>query len=338
MKILITGGAGYIGSHTIVELSPIPGFEIISADNFSNSTPETFQRIKKITGKGIKNYPIDLTDFQATRNVFNDNPDIRGIIHFAALKAVGESVENPVLYYRNNINSLLNLLDCLRNSNVKYFIFSSSCTIYGNINKLPVTEDTPLQKPESPYGFSKIAGERILEDFCKANPRFKTIILRYFNPVGAHPSGEIGELPFNKPNNLVPIITQTAAGLQEKMYVHGNDYNTRDGSCIRDYVHVSDIANAHVLALQYLTENKDSKNYDIFNLGTGKGVTVREIIDAFEKNSGIKLNYETGPRRSGDIEAIFSDSSKAKKILGWKPEFDINEMMKSAWKWQRNLK
>lgn len=337
MKILITGGAGYIGSHTIIELLGYPGFEIISADSLINSTSQTFHRIKKITGSEVKNYPVDLTDFEATKNIFRENADIKGIIHFAALKAVGESVENPVFYYRNNLVSLLNLLECSRLFHCDYFIFSSSCTVYGNIEQLPVSEATPLEKAESPYGFSKLAGERILEDFCKANPAFSATVLRYFNPVGAHPSGEIGELPLNKPNNLVPIITQVAAGILEKMTVFGNDYNTRDGTCIRDYVHVSDIANAHALALEHLIEKKEGRNYGIFNLGTGKGVSVMEIIAAFERNSGVKLNYEIGPRRPGDVEAIYSDSSRAKKILGWKPRFSIDAMMQSAWKWQENL-
>lgn len=337
MKILVTGGAGYIGSHTILELLAYSGFGIISADNFSNSTPETFKRIKKISGKEVKNYPVDLTEFSATKEIFLENPDIKGIIHFAALKAVGESVEKPVRYYRNNINSLLNLLECSCLFNLNYFIFSSSCTVYGNINNLPVTEVTPLQNPESPYGFTKFAGERIVEDYCRAHPEFSAVCLRYFNPVGAHISGEIGELPLNRPNNLVPIITQTAAGIFPKMSVHGNDYTTRDGTCIRDYVHVSDIANAHFLAMKHLLERNGNGNFDIFNLGTGKGVSVMEIISTFEKNSGLKLNYEIGSRRPGDVEAIFSDSSKAEKILGWKPRFTIDDMMSSAWKWQKNL-
>ncbi len=337
MKILITGGAGYIGSHTIIELSKIPGFEIISADNFINSTPETFSRIKKITGREIKNYPVDLTDFNAAKLIFSENPDLAGIIHFAALKAVGESVKNPVLYFRNNLNSLVNLLGLSSEKKINYFIFSSSCTVYGNIRNLPVSETTPLLKTESPYGFTKLAGERLIEDFCLSNPLFNAIVLRYFNPVGAHISGTIGELPINAPNNLVPIITQTAAGIQKKMFVHGTDYPTRDGTCIRDYVHVSDIAKAHVLALQHLIENNGNANFEIFNLGKGLGVSVLEVIAAFEKISGMKLNYEIGPRRAGDVDAIYSDSSKAEKILGWKPLAGLEEMMGSAWKWQKVL-
>lgn len=338
MKLFLTGGAGYIGSHALIELVREPDYQMVSADNFSNSTSETFQRVKKITGNKIKNYPVDLRNFEETKKIFSSNKDIIGIIHFAALKAVGESVEKPLLYYQNNIGSLLNLLECCRIYNIRHFIFSSSCTVYGNISKLPVNEKNPLQKPESPYGYTKQAGERILEDYCKSEPAFNATILRYFNPVGAHVSGEIGELPLNKPNNLVPVITQTAAGLHKQMFVHGDDYATRDGTCIRDYVHVSDIARAHVLALKHQLNKKDKSNYHVFNLGTGKGVSVMEIIKSFEKNTGIKLNYNIGPRRPGDVEAIYSDSSKARKILGWKPRYDIDEMMKSAWKWQMNLR
>ena len=335
MKILVTGGAGYIGSHTIMELLTIPGIEVISADNFSNSTSETFVRIKKITGKDVANYCVDLTDFNSTEKIFIENSGIDGIIHFAALKAVGDSVEKPIHYYRNNIVSLLNLLRCTERFEVKHLIFSSSCTVYGNIAKLPVSEKTPLKKAESPYGHSKLFGEQIIEDYCKTIPYFKAVVLRYFNPVGAHISGEIGELPLNRPNNLVPIITGVAAGLHKRFFVHGNDYTTRDGTCIRDYVHVSDIANAHVLALEYLSGKNESKNFEIFNLGTGKGVSVMEIIDAFEKNTKVKLNYRIGARRPGDVEAIYSDSSKAEKILGWKPKFGIDDMMKTAWRWQK---
>jgi len=336
MKILITGGAGYIGSHTIIEIIEKTDFEVISADNFCNSSPDTFTRIENITGKKVKNYNVNLAEATESKRIFEENPDIDGIIHFAALKSVGESVLDPLGYIYNNLNSLINLLQLSQNSNCKYLIFSSSCSVYGNLDKLPVTEETPFSKPESPYGFTKQAGEQILTDFANANPSFKTISLRYFNPVGAHSSGLIGELPLNEPNNLVPVITQTAVN-SKSMTVHGGDYDTRDGTCIRDYVHVTDIAAAHLLALQYLIEDKNKKNHDVFNLGTGEGVSVLEMIQAFEKTSGEKLKYTIGERRKGDVVAIYSDSSKAAQLLGWKTEFGIDHMLESAWKWQQHL-
>ncbi|TAL59928.1 MAG: UDP-glucose 4-epimerase GalE [Bacteroidetes bacterium] len=336
MKILITGGAGYIGSHTILEVLERTNWEIISADSYLRSTPATFERIKNISGKQIKNYTVDLCHREKTRRIFSENPDIQGIIHFAALKSVPESVANPELYFHNNNESLKNILTCIKEFGIKNFIFSSSCSVYGNIDKLPVNEETPLQAAQSPYAQTKKDGEKILSEFSKNNSDVHSIALRYFNPVGAHLSALIGEIPIGKPDNIVPSITQTAIGKLKQFNVFGNDYNTRDGSCVRDYIHVSDIANAHVLALRSLFEGKIKNNFEIINLGTGKGVTVLEAIKAFEKASGKKLNYLIGPRRDGDVEAVYSDSSKAKKMLGWVPRHTLKEMMESAWKWELN--
>ena len=336
MKILITGGAGYIGSHTILEVLENTAWNVISADNFLRSTPETFERIKKIAHKQIRNYDVDLCDPDKTKKIFSENPDIQGVIHFAALKSVPESVAHPALYFHNNNESLKNILSCIREFGVKNFIFSSSCSVYGNIAVLPVNEDTPVQKAESPYGQTKIDGEKMIRQFSKDNPDVKSIALRYFNPVGAHRSGHIGEAPIGKPANIVPAITQTAIGKIDQFSVFGNDYKTRDGSCVRDYIHVSDIASAHVLALQSLFDGRIKNNFEIINLGTGNGVTVLEAIKSFEKVSGKKLNYKISPRREGDVEAIYSDSSKARKILGWIPKYSIEEMMSSAWRWEVN--
>ena len=336
MKILITGGAGYIGSHTILEVLEKTSWQVISADNFLRSSPETFDRIKMISGKQVINYNVDLCDLSKTKKIFLENPDIQGVIHFAALKSVPESVANPELYFHNNNDSLKNILTCIKECGIKNFIFSSSCAVYGNIDKLPVNEQTPQQKAQSPYAQTKQEGEKIIAAFSKENQDIHSIALRYFNPVGAHLSGLTGEAPLGKPDNVVPAITQTAIGKLEQFNVFGNDYNTRDGSCIRDYIHVSDIAYAHVLALQNLFDRKIKNNFEIINLGTGKGVTVLEAIKAFEKATGKKLNYKIAPRRAGDVEAIYSDSSKAKKLLGWIPKYDIEMMMASAWKWQLN--
>ncbi len=335
-KILITGGTGYIGSHTIIEILENTKFIPISIDNFSRSFPETLNRVKKITGKDVVNYDIDLCDLEDLEEVFKKNPEIEGVIHFAAYKSVPESVENPLLYYHNNINSLVNILKCCQKFGVQNFIFSSSCSVYGNVQKLPVTEETVLGKPESPYGHTKIIGEELIKNFVKAN-RIKTMPLRYFNPGGAHISGLNGEHSIDKPNNLVPFITQSAAGILGSLTVFGDDYDTRDGSCIRDYVHVSDIARAHVLALQYLMNDKREKVFEIVNLGTGKGITVFEAIKSFVKVSGVTLNYNIGPRREGDVAAIYSDSSKAKELFGWECQYNIDDMMDSAWKWQKTL-
>ena len=335
-KILVTGGAGYIGSHTIVDLIE-NGFDVISIDNFSRSTTIALAGIEKITGKKVKNYTVDLKSFDETQAVFQENPGIDGIIHFAAYKAVGESVEEPLRYYENNMFGLINLLKCVQEFSVPNFVFSSSCTVYGNPDAIPVTESSPIKPAESPYGATKQMGEVVIKDFTKA-VHTKTILLRYFNPVGAHPSCNIGELPVGKPQNLVPAITQTAIGKLPKMWVHGNDYPTKDGSCVRDYIHVSDIAHAHTLAVQYLLDGKNETNCDIFNLGTGDGVSVLEAIHTFEEVSGVKLNYEIGPRRAGDVIAIYANNDAAVNKLGWKIKHGIREMMDTAWKWELKMK
>lgn len=335
-KILVTGGCGYIGSHTIVDLIE-NGFDVISIDDNSRSTRYLFDGIEAITGKKVKNYKVDLKDYNDTRAVFQENEDIKGIIHFAAYKAVGESVEQPLMYYENNIFSLINLLKCVDEFNVPYFVFSSSCTVYGSPDEIPVTETSPLKRAESPYGSTKQMGEEIIQNTVKALET-KTILLRYFNPVGAHPSIKIGELPIGRPANLVPAITQSAIGKIPDLTVFGNDYDTRDGSNIRDYIHVSDIAHAHTLALQYLIDNKNKTNCDIFNLGTGNGVTVLEAIQAFEEVSGQKLNYKIGPRRPGDVVAIYANNNRAVQELGWTIRYDIKEMMRTAWAWEQKVK
>lgn len=331
-KILVTGGCGYIGSHTIVDLLS-NGYEVISIDNFINSTEQVIEGIELITNKRITNYNVDLCDLVGLRDVFNENKDITGVIHFAALKAVGESVEKPVQYFRNNVVGLINLLDCCVQTKVQHFIFSSSCTVYGNVDKLPVTEDFPLQEAESPYGRTKQISEQIIKDTF-LNTGTDSVLLRYFNPAGAHDSILIGESPKTVALNLVPVITETAAGIREKTVVYGNKYDTRDGSCVRDYIHVMDLADAHTKALQYLEERKNNKKVEVFNLGIGQGVTVLEAINAFEKVSGQSLNYEIGPPRPGDVIAIYADYSKAKGELGWEPKRNIEDIMESAWKWQ----
>ena len=335
-KILVTGGCGYIGSHTIVDLVE-NGYEIISVDNHSRSLPRIFEGIEKITGQPVKNYKVDLKNFDETQAVFQENKDIIGIVHFAAYKSVSESVENPLLYFENNLASLINLLKCVQEFDIPYFVFSSSCTVYGNPEEMPVTETSPPKPAESPYGYTKQMSEQIVNEFAKSSGT-QCILLRYFNPVGAHPSAEIGEMPVGVPENLVPVITQTAIGKLSKMYVHGSDYKTRDGSCIRDYVHVCDIASAHTLALKYLEEEKNILLCEVFNLGSGNGVTVLEAIHAFEKISGVKLKYETGPRRAGDVIAIYANNELAKDLLGWNPKFSLEEMMATAWKWEQRLK
>ena len=335
-KILVTGGCGYIGSHTIVDLIQ-HGYEVISADNNSRSNINILDGVERITGKKVKNYNVDLCVFDDTHAVFQENPDIIGIIHFAAYKSVGESVENPLLYFDNNINSLINILRCCNEFSVPNFVFSSSCTVYGNPDQSPVTEETPIKQAESPYGYTKQMGEQIVQQTVNSN-NVQAILLRYFNPVGAHPSIEIGELPIGRPANLVPAITQTAIGKLPQMQVFGNDYPTRDGSCIRDYIHVSDIAHAHTLALDFLIAEKNKSNCDVFNLGTGNGYTVLEAIKTFEKVSDQSLNYVISNRRSGDIVGIFANNEKAKTLLGWIPAFTLEEMMLTAWNWELKLK
>jgi UDP-glucose 4-epimerase len=334
-KILVTGGCGYIGSHTIVDLLA-NGFDVISIDNFSRSSNYAVAAIEKITGKRIKNYEVDLKNFDDTLAVFQENPDIAGIIHFAAYKAVGESVEEPLFYYENNIGSLVNILKCVQEFDIPHFVFSSSCTVYGNPDGSPVTEISEVKKAESPYGATKQMGEEILQNISAAGGA-NVILLRYFNPVGAHPSALIGELPIGRPQNLVPAITQTAIGKLPTMMVYGNDYPTRDGSCIRDYIHVCDIASAHTLALQYLLADKNADASEVFNLGTGNGISVLEAIQTFEAVSGTKLNYEIGPRRAGDIVAIYANNEKAITKLGWKINYTIEDMMRTAWAWEKEV-
>jgi UDP-glucose 4-epimerase len=335
-KILVTGGCGYIGSHTIVDLIT-NGYDVISVDNNSRSSATILEGVERITGKKVKNYKVDLCNFDDTFAIFQENTDILGIIHFAAYKAVGESVQKPLMYFENNLTSLINLLKCVQEFEVPFFVFSSSCTVYGSPDEIPVTEKTPPKAAESPYGYTKQMGEQIINEFAKSSGT-QCILLRYFNPVGAHPSIQIGEMPIGKPQNLVPAIAQTAIGKLSKMTVFGNDYDTRDGSCIRDYVHVSDIAHAHTLAIQYLAKQKTSALCEVFNLGTGNGVTVLEAIQSFEKVSGVKLNYEIGPRRAGDIVAIYANNNLAKEKLGWDPKFSLDEMMLTAWQWEQKLK
>ena len=333
--ILVTGGCGYIGAHTIVDLIE-NGFNVISVDNLSRSSENSLAGIEKITGKKVKNYNIDLTNAQAAESIFTENPDITGVIHFAAYKAVGESVEMPLAYYENNIFSLVNLLKLAVKYKAMHFIFSSSCTVYGNPDAIPVTEQTPLQPAASPYGATKQMGESIIKDTAFVES-LSTILLRYFNPVGAHPSTAIGELPVGRPQNLVPAITQTAIGKLATMQVYGDDYDTRDGSCIRDYIHVCDIARAHTLALQYSIKNNQPKSCEIFNLGTGNGITVLEAIKAFEKVSGLALNYQIGPRRAGDIVAIYANNDYAVKKLGWEIKYSLEDMMRTAWDWEKSI-
>lgn len=335
-KILVTGGCGFIGAHTLVDLID-HGYEVISIDDNSRSTAYLLEGVEKITGKKVKNYRVNLCNFDDTRAVFEENIDLAGIIHFAAFKAVGESVENPLLYFENNLVSLINLLKCAREFAIGQFVFSSSCTVYGNPDAIPVTEAFPIKPAESPYGLTKQIGEQIIQEAAKVtSTRF--ILLRYFNPVGAHPSALIGELPLGRPANLVPAITQTAIGKLPQMHVHGNDYPTRDGSCIRDYIHVCDIARAHTLALEYLREGRNETNCDVFNLGSGNGVTVLEAITAFEKVSGQKLNYTIGPRRPGDVIAIYANNEKAVKALKWELKYNLDDMMKTAWDWELKIR
>ncbi|MBS1658407.1 MAG: UDP-glucose 4-epimerase GalE [Bacteroidetes bacterium] len=333
-KILVTGGCGYIGSHTIVSLIE-HGFEVISVDSMERGRKYVPERVEKITGKKIQNYQINMCNLRNLRSVFMDHPDMEGIIHFAAFKMVGESVEKPLKYYGNNLLSLMNLLLCIKEYKTPQLIFSSSSSVYGNVKSLPVKEDTAVTEQVSPYGRTKYMGELMITDFAKAHT-FHALLLRYFNPAGAHDSALIGEPIEDKPLNLVPAITKTAAGRQEKFFVNGTDYPTRDGSCIRDYVHVMDIAEAHVLALEYLMKKQLDESYlDIINLGTGNGVTVLEMVHAFESASGVKLNVEYGPRREGDAEAVFADNTKAKELMGWEPKRSLESMMLSAWKWEQ---
>ncbi|CAM4331046.1 UDP-glucose 4-epimerase [Pedobacter westerhofensis] len=334
-KILVTGGTGFIGSHTAVELINA-GYEVILVDDFSNSNPKILTQLETITGKKPDFTELDLCDEQKVQQFVAAHPDITGVIHFAAFKAVGESVNFPLKYYRNNFYSLINVINAF-NSNVQ-LVFSSSCTVYGQPDQLPVTEDAPVKRAESPYGNTKQIAEEILTDTCAVSPDLKVISLRYFNPVGAHDSALIGELPIGVPQNLVPFITQSAIGKRGQITVFGSDYNTPDGSAVRDYIHVVDLAKAHVAAIKRLEGGQAESNYEVFNLGTGKGSSVLQIIQAFEASTDEKLNYTIGPRRDGDVEQVWGDVTKSAKDLGWTAELDVNEMMRSAWNWEKYLK
>lgn len=336
-KILVTGGTGYIGSHTVVELQE-SGYEVIIVDDLSNSGIEVLENIYKITGIKPAFEKFDLTNQQKTDDFFNRNQGIKAIIHFAASKAVGESVEKPLLYYRNNLVSLINLLECQIKFDVPNIVFSSSCTVYGQPDVLPVTELTPRKDAESPYGNTKRVNEDILKDTIAANPQLKGIALRYFNPIGAHSSALIGELPLGVPQNLVPFVTQTAAGLRKELSVFGDDYNTSDGSAVRDYINVVDLAKAHVIAIERLLNEKNKSNYEIFNLGTGNGLSVLQIVKGFEKATGLKLNYKIVARRAGDIEKIWADTTLANEELGWKAEKELEETLLSAWNWEKRVR
>ena len=335
-KILVTGGCGYIGSHTVIDLLN-NGFEVVSADNFMRSLPDALDNIYKVTGQRVTNYNIDLCDRSALEQVFATEGDISGVIHFAALKSVPESVAEPLFYFRNNLESLINLLEICEKYKVGKFVFSSSCSVYGNATQLPVTEDTPFMEAESPYARTKQISEKIISDLSRIS-KGKFVVLRYFNPVGAHESGLIGENPKDGAVfNIFPRITGVAIGRYDHLDVFGDDYDTRDGTCIRDYIHVMDIAHAHTLALQYMSGNELAPRYDIFNLGTGTGVTVMEVVRAFERVSGMKLRYEMKPRRAGDVEAIYADNEKATQRLGWKIERDLDTMISTAWAWEQQL-
>lgn len=334
-KILVTGGCGYIGSHTLVELVEA-GYEVVSIDDNSRSHPWLMDRVEQITGRKVKNHIIDLCDMSSLLQFFEVEKNIDGIIHFAAYKSVGESSLEPLMYFENNLLGQINLLKCVKQFQIPHFVFSSSCTVYGNPEKLPVTENSPLQEAESPYGRTKVIGEAFLRDFVKVCDS-QAIALRYFNPVGSHPSNLIGEYIQGVPSYLLPYITQTAIGKRERLTVFGNDYPTRDGTCIRDYIHVCDIARAHVNAIQYLQSNKQQSNFEIFNLGSGVGQSVVEMITSFEKVTEIKLNWAFGPRRAGDVVAVYADNSRARNLLGWDLRFSLDDMMASAWAWEKRL-
>ncbi len=338
-KILVTGGTGFIGSHTTVELQQA-GYEVVIVDNLSNSNQKVIDGIEKITGKRPFFEKVDCCDFSALEGVFSKHSDISGIIHFAASKAVGESVEKPLLYYRNNITSLINILELMPKYKVKGIIFSSSCTVYGQPTKenLPVTENAPIQKALSPYGNTKQINEEIIQDFIYSGAPIKSIILRYFNPIGAHPTAHIGELPNGVPMNLIPFVTQTAIGIRGELKIFGNDYKTPDGTCIRDYIYVVDLAKAHVKAMERILETPDTDNVEIFNIGTGTGVSTLEVVQGFEKATQVKLNWKYAPRREGDIEKVWGNVDKANTVLGWKAEHSLEDALQSAWKWQKKLR
>ncbi|GAA3521180.1 UDP-glucose 4-epimerase GalE [Aquimarina addita] len=337
MKILVTGGLGFIGSHTVVELQN-KGFEVVIVDNCSNSSTEVLKGITAISGKQPIFEEFDLREKNKVQDFFARHTDLIGVIHFAASKAVGESVENPLLYYENNISALVYILQELQKKDTTNFIFSSSCTVYGQADELPITENAPVKEAESPYGNTKQIGEEIIRDTCKVTSNLKAIALRYFNPIGAHPSAEIGELPIGVPQNLIPYITQTAAGLREQLSVFGDNYPTDDGTCIRDYIHVVDLAKAHVIALQRLINDANKSNYEVFNVGTGTGSSVLEVINSFEKVSQKKLNYKIVDRREGDIMSAYANTQKANTELGWKSESSLDDALASAWKWELKIR
>ena len=336
-KILVTGGLGFIGSHTVVELQNA-GYEVVIIDDLSNSSIHVLEGITEITSQKPIFEKLDIKEKSKVKDFFVRHRDIKGVIHFAASKAVGESVEKPLLYYENNINTLVYVLQELTNLPEANFIFSSSCTVYGQADIMPITENAPVKTAESPYGNTKQIGEEIIQDSCKVESHFKAISLRYFNPIGAHESAKIGELPIGVPQNLVPFITQTAAGLRDCLSVFGNDYPTEDGTCIRDYIHVVDLAKAHVVALQRLLTNKNKNKYETFNVGTGVGSSVLEVIQSFERISGLSLNYKMAPRREGDVVTAYADTNKANTELGWKAKSTLDDAMRSAWLWEKQIR
>ena len=336
-KILVTGGLGYIGSHVVVELQN-NGFEVVIIDDLSNSSEDVLDGIYKISGIKPVFEKIDLKEKQSVVEFFKRYSDLDGIIHFAASKAVGESVDNPLKYYENNIHSLVYLLQEINKLASQKLIFSSSCTVYGQSDELPITEKAQIKEPESPYGNTKKIGEQIIKDTCKANTSLKTIALRYFNPIGAHESALIGELPIGIPQNLVPFVTQTAIGLREKLSIFGNDYPTPDGTCIRDYIHVVDLAKAHVVAMKRLLKEKNIENYEVYNIGTGKGSSVLEVVNTFEQVTGVTLNYSFAEKRAGDIISAYADTTKANTVLGWKSELTLKDALHSAWEWEKKIR
>ncbi len=336
-KVLVTGGLGFIGSHTVVELQE-KGYDVVIIDDLSNSSMDVLGGITAITGKTPIFEKLDLKDKSKVESFFEKHQDIQGVIHFAASKAVGESVEKPLLYYENNINTLVYVLKSILQLPTQNFIFSSSCTVYGQADHMPINESAPIKLAESPYGNTKQIGEEIISDTCKVSSNLSAIALRYFNPIGAHSSIKIGELPIGVPQNLIPFITQTAAGLRKELSVFGDDYPTSDGTCVRDYIHVVDLAKAHVVALERLVNGKNVSNYETFNVGTGTGSTVLEVIQSFEKVSGQKLNYKIAPRREGDVIQAFADTTKANTELGWKAETKLDDALLSAWKWEKHIR
>lgn len=336
-RILVTGGTGYIGSHTVVELQNA-GYSVVIIDDLSNSNREVLDGIERITGTRPDFVEGDCADIEVLKKLFAEYPDIKGIINFAASKAVGESMQKPILYYRNNLNTLLNLLELMTPNGVKGIVFSSSCTVYGEPDVNPVTEQSPIKKATSPYGNTKQISEEIITDVINAGAPFKSVILRYFNPVGAHPSAEIGELPNGVPQNLIPYLTQTAIGIRKELSVFGDDYNTPDGSCIRDYINVVDLAQAHVIAVKRMLEDKSEAKIEIFNLGTGNGVSVLELINTFEESTGVKVPHKIVGRRAGDIEKVWADPTYANEVLGWKATSSLSDTMRSAWAWQLKLR